>query len=102
MFVNFGNFSCLILNFQVINIFFRLKCILFDGCNDSEVLATSAIAETILGIFGCFYVEIFLLGVTSKFIGTCVIEKDTERLNGVAFTESQKLLNFYFFPTKQV
>ncbi len=48
------------------------------------------------------YVAIFLLGVSSKFIGTCVIEKDTERLDGVAFTASQKLFNFSFFPTKQV
>jgi hypothetical protein len=67
---------------------------------DFEVLATSAIAEKILGIF-CFLVLIFgclcwNLFVSSKFMATCVIEKDTERLDGFAFTTSQKLFNFSF------
>jgi hypothetical protein len=37
-----------------------------------------------------------LLDVSSKFMATCVIEKDTERLDGFAFTTSQKLFNFSF------
>jgi hypothetical protein len=36
----------------------NVLCILFDGCNDFEVLATSAIAKKILGIFG-FLVQNF-------------------------------------------
>jgi hypothetical protein len=37
-----------------------------------------------------------------KFIGKCVIDKDTERLNSVALTASHKLFHFSFFLTNKL